>query len=337
MRIAPVYGRRVADFLWRDGERVLRFGRGARGDARELLGEGALLLSTPRARDAAPEVAALGGTVVDVPGGPVDRVAAEVLDGPAGAAARHHGPVDVVALGGGRVVDVAKAVAAARGGLRVGAVPTSLSAAEMSRGHRHAVGIDPATPRVRPSVVLNDPALSASQPEDELAASAANALAHAAEAPVTVAASPVPTLVAQEAARLLGRAWDPGGAVDRDALALGALLSGYALDAAGLGLHHVLAQTAVRVAGAGHGASNAALLPHTLGALERRGLAGAPALAPLAAELAARAGARTLREAGAREDALEACVEAALGRPELARTPPAADAAEVRALLTAAW
>ncbi len=327
----------MADFLWRVGERRVRFGRSALADARELLGEGALLLSTPRARDAAREVAALGGTVVDVPRGPVDQVAAEVLAGPAGAAGRTDGPVDVVALGGGRVVDVAKAVAAARGGLRVGAVPTTLSAAEMSRGHRHAAGVDPATPRVRPVVVLNDPVLSASQPEGELAASAANALGHAAEAPVTVGASPVPTLAAGEAARLIGVAWEREGEVDRDALALGALLSGYALDAAGLGLHHVLAQTAVRVAGAGHGASNAALLPHTLDALGRRGLRDAAALAPLAAALAARAGVRTLRDAGAREDALDACVDAALGRAELGRTPPTATADEVRALYTAAW
>ena len=35
----------------------------------------------------------------------------------------------------------------------------------MTRGHRHARGVDPATPRVRPRIVLNDPALSASQPD----------------------------------------------------------------------------------------------------------------------------------------------------------------------------
>jgi len=325
----------VRDFLWQDGERRVRFGRGALAEAGELLGEGVLLLATPRSRAAAPSVAALGAVVVDVPAGTVDRVAAEVLAGAAGGAEPVDGPVDVVALGGGRVVDVAKAVAAARGGLRVGAVPTTLSAAEMSRTHRHAAGVDPATPKVRPVVVLNDPALSASQPEPALAASAANALGHAVEAPVTVAASPVPSLAAGEAARLLRDAW--AGEVDRDALALGALLGGYALDAAGFGLHHVLAQTAVRVAGAGHGPANAALLPHTLAALERRGLRDAAEHLSLARMLAERAGALTLREAGVREDALEACVEGALARPELARTPPAADADEVRALYAAAW
>src|SRR5439155_1358415 len=49
-----------------------------------------------------------------------------------------------------------------------------------------------------------------------------------------------------------------------------ALLSGYAIDAAWYGLHHVMSQTLVRVGGAGHGQANAAMLPHTIAALERR-------------------------------------------------------------------
>ena len=42
---------------------------------------------------------------------------------------------DLVALGGGRVIDVAKAIAAVRGG-RVAALPTTLSGAEMTHIHR---------------------------------------------------------------------------------------------------------------------------------------------------------------------------------------------------------
>ena len=65
-----------------------------------------------------------------------------------------------------------------------------------------------------------------------LLASAMNSLAHALEAPLTPRAGPVPTLAALEAARLIaGALEDPDP--DRDALALGALLSGYAIDAAG--------------------------------------------------------------------------------------------------------
>ena len=74
------------------------------------------------------------------------------------------------------------------------AVPTTLSGAEMTRIHRQARGGDQRAPNVRPRVVVNDPALSASQPVAELAASALNALGHAAEGPCTPLANPVATL-----------------------------------------------------------------------------------------------------------------------------------------------
>jgi alcohol dehydrogenase class IV len=65
------------------------------------------------------------------------------------------------------VIDVAKALAAADPPRRVIAVPTTLSAAEMTSTHRLPAGVDPGVARVRPAVVVNDPALSASQPETE--------------------------------------------------------------------------------------------------------------------------------------------------------------------------
>lgn len=324
----------VAHFTWHDGDRTIRFGRGAVADAEPLLGTGYALLTTARARLAAPAVAESASVEREVPAGRVDEIAAVLLadlddvDLPAG--------LPLVALGGGRVVDVAKAIAAARGGLRVAAVPTTLSAAEMTRSHRHAAGVDPATPRVRPAIVINDPALSASQPARDLAGSAANALAHALEATATTGASPVPTLVATDAAQRLARGFG-GAELDRDELALGALLSGYALDAAGIGLHHVLAQTLVRGSGLPHGTVNAALLPHTLVALDRRGLLDAAAHREFAEELAARAGARSLRALGVHPDVLEASVATALRRPELARTPPVPSADEVRSIYRAAW
>src|SRR6185295_18888894 len=111
----------------------------------------------------------------------------------------------------------------------------------------------------------------ASQPVSELAASSLNALGHAAEAPVTRLANPVATLAAHEAARLIAASWaGDGHAPDRDQLALAALLAGYAIDSAWYGLHHVLSQTLVRLAGIPHGAANAIMLPHSLGALAWR-------------------------------------------------------------------
>jgi alcohol dehydrogenase class IV len=282
----------------------------------------------------APALAEHAGTVHEVPRGRVDELAGALL-----------GEVDprelIVALGGGRVVDTAKALAAARAPgerPRVAAVPTTLSAAEMTAVHRRAAGADPSLPGVRPARVVNDPALSASQPLAELAASAANALAHAAEGPATVRASPVPILAGREAARLIGAAYACAGeAPDRDTLALAALLSGYTIDSAGYGLHHVLSQTLARFAGVGHGQSNAVMLPHTLGALERRGAPGAGALVGLATDLARRAQAVSLRELGVDEAALDGCASAAAERAELDAIPPRPDRDELRALYAAAY
>ena len=316
------------EFTWQDGERTIRFGRGTVASAGELLGEGYAVLTTPRAERSAPDVVAAARAVHHVPGGRVDELAAQLRATVSGEL--------LVALGGGRVIDVAKALAAAAGPpVRAAAIPTTLSAAEMSRIHRHAAGVDPGTPTVRPAIVINDPALSASQPAPELAASAANSLGHAVEGAVTVRASPVPVLAAREAVRLTDAAY-ANGEPDRDALALAALLSGYTIDQAGLGLHHVLCQTLVRLAGAGHGPANAAMLPHTIEALRRRDPATIDATA-LARELARRAGAQRLRDIGVDEERLEACVQAAAERPQLRNTPPAADAAEIRELYRAAW
>ena len=311
----------VRAFDWRDGERLIRFGRGVAADAVQALGgPGYLLLTTSRAGAVLPAAAEAAAGVHHVPPGGVPELAAAALawaraaarDAPPVAIAAHswatrsHHDTRIVALGGGRVVDVAKAVAAALGdGARAMAIPTTLSGAEMTRVHRHAAGVDEETPRVRCAVVVCDPALAASQPGDELAASALNALGHAVEAPCTVAANPVATLAAHEAARLLVGAF-AGAAPDRDALALGALLAGYALDSTGYGLHHVLAQTLVRQGLAGHGQANAVLLPHTIAALARRfpeqhaALAAALGEDPAgaAARLCALTGATRLRELG---------------------------------------
>jgi alcohol dehydrogenase class IV len=326
----------AADFTWQDGERRIRFGRGAIADAPELLGEGYTLLTTPRAAATAPAVVERAAAVHEVARGQVDAVAGALLDAVDGEL--------LVGLGGGRVVDVAKALAAARPSRRAGAIPTTLSAAEMTAVHRHAAGVPADTPRVRPAIVINDPELSASQPQGDLAASAANSLGHAVEAPLTPLASPVPTMAAHEAARLTARAFS-AGEPDREALALAALLSGYAIGAAWYGLHHVMSQTLVRVGGAGHGPANAAMLPHTSAALRRRfpdrlaaldAAAGEPVEA-LAGRLAGLAGADGIARLGVDRERVEDCARVAAERPELQLTPPPAGLDEVHALYTEAW
>lgn len=326
----------MESFDWRDGERTIHFGPGRAGEAVELLGgPGYTLLTTGRARDVAPHLAEAAGAVHDVRPGRVDEIAGELHEAVAGER--------LVALGGGRVIDVAKALAAARRieapGTRALAVPTTLSGAEMTWVHRHAHGVPADTPHARPAVVVCDPALAASQPEAQLAGSALNALAHAAEAAVTTLANPVATLAAHEAARLIATGF-AGPGPDRDALALAGLLAGYAIDSAWYGLHHVLSQTLVRLCEIPHGSANGVMLQHTLGALARRSPARHEHLtaalgqdpAGFAAGVCARTGATTLGELGVSADQLAGCAEAAAERPELELTPPRAGREEILGL-----
>jgi alcohol dehydrogenase class IV len=325
------------DFTWHDGERVIRFGRGTIAEAPDLLGDSYTLLTTERAQAAAPGVVERASAVHLVAPGLVDELAAGLHDAVGDARL-------IVGLGGGRVIDTAKALAGVRDGARAAAIPTTLSAAEMTSVHRRPAGMERTSRAVRPAIVLNDPDLSASQPASELAASSANALAHAVEAAVTIYASPVPTLAAREAARLIDVAWlvegeDPSY-TGRTQLAQAALLSGYAIDAAKYGLSHVMSQTLVRVGGAGHGQANAAVLTVAIGALERRfpGRVDADGtLRLLATRLARRGGADGIRRLGVEESKLDACAEAAAQRAELAYTPPPADREELRALYEKAW
>jgi alcohol dehydrogenase class IV len=325
-------------FDWRDAERTIHFGRGRLEEAVELLGgPGYTLLTTARGREAAPAVAEAAHRVVDVRPGRVDEIAGELL-GETGDADR------LVALGGGRIVDVTKALTAARRrerpGTRAMAIPTTLSGAEMTWVHRHAEGVPADTARVRPALVLCDPALAASQPEADLAASALNALGHAAEAPMTTMANPVSTLAALEAARLIGKAFERSGDPDREGLALAAMLAGYSIDSAWYGLHHVLSQTLVRLAEIPHGSANAIMLPHTLGALAWRfpdqcnelaeALGGDPS--EQVSRICALTGATRLSALGVTEETLHRCADAAAERAELELTPPRAERGEIQAL-----
>jgi alcohol dehydrogenase class IV len=324
-------------FRWQDGDRLVLFGRGILDQARAELGSGYALLTTPRAAAAAPALTEGAGNVHEVARGRVDELAAELRPG--------LGSELLVALGGGRVIDVAKALAAADPPRRVAAVPTTLSGAEMTAIHRHASGVPLDAPRTRPVIVINDPVLSASQPLAELAASAANALGHAAEGPLTPLTSPLPSLAALEAARLIARGLADPERPDRDALALAALLAGYVIGSTGYGLHHVLSQTLVRFAGLGHGQANAIMLPHALVALARREPDRIAALGEaleeepgrFAARLAALARAGTLGDAGVPADALDGLAEQAATRAELRMTPPPADRRELLELLRAAY
>lgn len=332
------------DFTWLDAERLIHFGRGAAGEAPTLIEErglgGYALLTTERALAAAPAVGAAAGVVLHVPPGQVPEAAAAVRDGVGGR--------PLVALGGGRVVDSAKAIAAADG-LGCAAIPTTLSGAELTRLHRMPAGVEGGG-LVRPSLVVADPALMASQPLPGLAASALNALAHAVEALYVPGRNPVAEMAALEAASRIARGLEPEEPIRYD-LALGATLAGWALGASGYALHHVVCQTLVRVAGTPHAETNAIVLPHAVALMAGRapeviGLLaaalGEPSRDPHAAAgrvaaLARLAGPSSLAEIGMDEALIEAVAEQAGARAEMRNTPDPPAPEELRALLRAAY
>jgi alcohol dehydrogenase class IV len=265
--------------------------------------------------------------VLHIPSGPVPDAAAAVRSGVEGR--------PLVALGGGRVIDAAKAIGGADG-LPVAAVPTTLSGAELTPFHRMPAGVD-AFKLVRPSLVIADPALMASQPMPALAASAMNALAHAVEALYTPLANPVAEMAALRAAALIAAGVRPDEP-ERESLALGALLAGYAVGQTGLAIHHAVCQTIVRVCGTPHAQTNAVMLPHFVRFMEPR----APREMGLLREalgtdlqaLAARAGVTTLGELGVTEDDLPRIMEGVAQRGDIAaNTPGAPSVGEIRAVV----
>ena len=148
----------MGGFKWVDGERLIRFARGALEDAATQLRQRGFddyaLLTTERAEPFAPELVADAGTVLHVPPGSVPDGAAAVRSGVLGR--------PVVAFGGGRVVDVAKAVAGSDG-LPCAAVPTTLAGSPMTPFHRMPRGVEGGR-LVRPSLVVWDPDLNATLP-----------------------------------------------------------------------------------------------------------------------------------------------------------------------------
>jgi alcohol dehydrogenase class IV len=318
-------------FTWRDGERLIRFG------PLSPVGEPYVLLTTERA--ALAELAEPAIEVVHVPPGRVDEISAGLLE-------RHRFEPGVLlaALGGGRVVDTVKAIAGAVGA-RCAAIPTTLSGAEMTPFHRTPAGVDGAQ-LVRPALVIADPDLMASAPPATLAASAMNALAHSMEALYTPLANPVTSMAALRAASLLaeGITVDPP---EREALALGALLAGYASGATGIAMHHALCQTIVRTAGAPHAETNAVMLPHSARLMVHRApgalgelaqalgdSAADPDAAPAAlARLAVRCGHTRLSTLGVSEQQLPEVAAAVAEHRLLRNTPDPPGEAELLSVL----
>ena len=332
------------DFIWRDAGRTIVFRHNGVAQAPQLLREHEFapfeLLSTPRALADAGELAGAATAVHEVGPGQVPDLASALLDAV--------GPGSLVALGGGRTIDVAKAVASISGA-RVAAIPTTMSGAEMTGIHRLPAGAESrVSSMVRPVLVIADPAAMTGQPEAALRASSMNALAHGADSLYTPFTNPVSEMTALRGAELIATALDH----ERDErnptqLALGSLLCGYAIDSGMFGLHHVVCQTLVRTCGGSHATTNAAILPRALALL----VAHAPdRLADLAAAIETDpedVEARVLQlggnppglgAGGADRAKLDQALDSMLLRPELAFVPgPPLTKGDLAELVEAAW
>jgi alcohol dehydrogenase class IV len=332
----------TGDFTWRDAGRTVVFRRGGVGAAVEILREQGVaefeLLSTKRALAGGQALAAAASRVHEVEPGQVPVAAGALVDA--------IGDGSLVALGGGRVIDVAKALAAVSGA-EVAAIPTTMSGAEMTAIHRLPEGAEQrARGMVRPRLVIADPEAMTSALEAELRASSMNALAHGADTLCTPLSNPVSEMTALRGAELIGRALDQEREErDRAALALGSILCGYAIDSAGLGLHHVVCQTLVRVCGTPHAETNAAILPKALsllaerapGPYERLAVALGTDLADLPERVEELGRPQPLGELGGDESKLDEAVEAMLQRPELSHVPGSVSYDELVALARGAW
>jgi alcohol dehydrogenase class IV len=330
------------DFIWRDAGRTVVFRHEGVARSPELLREHGFapfeLLSTPRALADAQDLAASATAVHEVAPGAVPDLAAALLDTTSGS---------LVALGGGRVIDTAKAIAAVTGA-RVAAIPTTMSGAEMTGIHRLPAGAESrASGLVRPQLVIADPVAMTGQPEAQLRASSMNALAHGADSLYTPFANPVAEMAALRGAALIAAALDEAPEKrDRGALALGSILCGYAIDSALFGLHHVICQTLVRLCGSPHAETNAAILPLAVAYLAPRAptpfaaLANAlgtdpDALEPRIRELGGNSAG--LGAVGADRSKLDEAIEAMLERPELNFTPDPPDRDALAGLIERAW
>jgi alcohol dehydrogenase class IV len=272
-----------------------------------------------------------------VPTGQVPDAAAALLE-------RATAP-QLVALGGGRVIDTAKAVASATGS-RVAAIPTTLSGAEITGIHRLPAGAQ-VRRMVRPDLAIADPEAMTSLAEPALRASAMNSLAHGADSLYTPFSNPVAEMTALRGARSIAASLDETrDARNRAALALGSLLCAYAIDSAAFGLHHVICQTLVRICGTPHAETNATILPRAMAFMAPRvpdqlaALAEAIGTDPQNIEsriLDLGGDPAGLGELGADRTKLDEALEAMLARPELAFSPEPPTREDLQDLIERSW
>ncbi len=330
-------------FIWRDAGRTVLFGQGEIDQLSGQLAEHGFssfeLISTARALAVSPKISAAADRVHELGAEAVPEAAASLLG-------RVRSP-RLVALGGGRVIDTTKALASVSGA-SVAAIPTTMSGAEMTGIHRLPAGAEAEVGGlVRPTLVVADPKLMTSQPEATLRFSSMNALAHGGDSLYTKFANPVSRMSALRGSELIAASLDeaPSGR-DRDALARGSILCGYAIDSALFAIHHVICQTLVRICGTPHAETNAAILPRAMAFMVPRAPEQLAALAKAIGVASDQIESRILElgghpsglgASGAKRERLDQALQAMLMRPELSFAPQPPGREELEQLIASAW
>ncbi|HEX2186159.1 MAG TPA: iron-containing alcohol dehydrogenase [Chloroflexota bacterium] len=205
------------------------------------------------------------------------------------AALRDGGGDGLVAIGGGSVIDTAKAAAAlttnggrlpdyegidrfTRPGLPLIAVPTTAgTGSEVTRvavvtDQERGVKMMLMADTLLPTVAVDDPLLTVSAPPGATAAAGLDALTHAIEAYVSRRAQPLTDTLALAAIRAivvcLPRAWRDGQDLEaREGMMIAQLQAGLAFSNSSVALIHGMARPLGAHFGVPHGMANAMLLP----------------------------------------------------------------------------
>jgi maleylacetate reductase len=207
--------------------------------------------------------------------------------------ARENNVDGVVALGGGSVLGMAKAVSDALQEDRTGTlarkahplepalvptivIPTTYAGSEMTSVYGVTRPVDGGRRKITvsgrnvvPRVVIYDPELTLDLPHDLTGTSAMNALAHCFEALYSVKRDPLSSAAALGGIRAIGFALPQVHENSQDlqaraGLLEGAFLAGSALAQVSMAIHHGVCHVLGGSAGIPHGVANTIVLPHAL-------------------------------------------------------------------------
>ena len=237
----------------------------------------------------------------------------------------------ILSMGGGSTIGLGKAIAWRNDAPQL-VVATTYAGSEVTDilgETRNGVKTTVRDEKIRPEVVIYDPALTVGLPVGMSVSSGLNAMAHAVEGLYAPDANPVTSLLAVEGIRALKTALPAilSAPTDIDARSLalyGSWLCGTVLGSVAMSLHHKLCHTLGGAFDLPHAETHAILLPHTVA---YNAQAAAKALAPAADlfggdlggglyDLAAELGApRALRDLGLARGDLDHVADLAVKNP----------------------